>query len=101
MELSDNRSALASLQEEIPQRIVSSQRLSQLRLAMKLQHASTDSLRFKQQARSKVGLIRTLTRAPTPTPTLNPIQGGADARAPLDLPSPSPAPAPSPYPRWG
>ena len=59
-ELAQNRRALQSLQEEIPQRIVSSQRLSQLRLAIKHQQATTDSLRFKQQARSKVALVQEL-----------------------------------------
>ena len=48
------------VQEEIPERIVSSQRLSQMRLAIKHQQAATDCLRFKQQARSKVGLLQEL-----------------------------------------
>ena len=50
-ELIENRKALQGLQEEIPQRIVSKQRLSQMRLVMKHQQAATDALRFKQQAR--------------------------------------------------
>ena len=62
-ELVENRKALQGLQEEIPERIVSSQRLSQMRLVMKHQQAATDSLRFKQQARSKVNLMQELVAA--------------------------------------
>merc|ERR1719197_2107993 len=62
-ELVENRRALQGLQEEIPERIVSSQRLSQMRLVMKHQQAATDSLRFKQQARSKVNLMQELVAA--------------------------------------
>ena len=59
-ELSENRRSLQSLSDEIPERIVSSQRVSQLRLAMKHQQAATDAVRFKQQARSKVALMQEL-----------------------------------------
>ena len=59
-ELTTARASLAQLQEEIPSRVVSSQRLSLLRLSMKQQHAATDALRFKQQARSKVALVQRL-----------------------------------------
>ena len=62
-ELDENRKALQGLQEEIPERIVSSQRLSQLRLAIKHQQAATDALRFKQKARSKVGVMQELLAA--------------------------------------
>ena len=56
-ELQDNKAAVTGLTAEIPERIVSSQRLSQLKLVMKHQQAATDSLRFKQQARSAAGLM--------------------------------------------
>ena len=52
--------ALQGLHEEIPERIVSSQRLSQLKLTMKHQEAVTDCLRFKQQSRSKAGIMSEL-----------------------------------------
>ena len=55
-ELSENKMAVTALQAEITSRIVSSSRLSQLKLVMKHQQAATDSLRFKQQARSAAGL---------------------------------------------
>ena len=56
-ELTENKSAVAGLQAEVPERIVSSKRLSQLKLVMRHQQAATDSLRFKQQARSAAGLM--------------------------------------------
>ena len=59
-ELGENRGALEQLQKEVPQRIVSSQRLSQLKLTIKHQEAVTDTLRFKQQSRSKAGLMSEL-----------------------------------------
>ena len=42
-ELDENRRALQGLQEEVPERVVSVTRLSQLRLAMKHQQAATDA----------------------------------------------------------
>ena len=59
-ELSENKAALDALQKEVPERIVSSQRLSQLKLTMKHQEAVTDCLRFKQQSRSKAGIMSEL-----------------------------------------
>jgi hypothetical protein len=56
-ELADNKAALAGLQSEVPERVVSCQRLSQLRLLLKHQQAASDALRFKQQARSAGGLM--------------------------------------------
>jgi len=59
-DLAENRQSLRQLQEEIPQRLVSSQRLSQLRLVMKHHQAAADAVRFKQQARGKVALVKEL-----------------------------------------
>ena len=51
------QAAIEQLQADIPQRIVSSARLSQLKLTMKHQQAMSDAMRFKTQSRSKAGLI--------------------------------------------
>ena len=56
-ELKENKAAIASLQSEVPERIVSSNRLSQLKLTSKHQQAATDALKFKQQARSMAGVL--------------------------------------------
>lgn len=48
------RSSISELMEEIPRRVVSSQRLSTLRLVMRQQEAATESLRFKQQAPARI-----------------------------------------------
>ena len=57
-ELKDNKAAVEGLQAEIPERVVSSNRLSQLKLVVKHQQAATDAMRFKQQARSVGGLMQ-------------------------------------------
>lgn len=57
-ELKDNKAAIEGLQAEIPERVVSSSRLSQLKLVVKHQQAASDAIRFKQQARSAAGLMQ-------------------------------------------
>ena len=57
-ELKANKAAIDGLQAEIPERVVSSSRLSQLKLVVKHQQAATDAMRFKQQARSAGGLVQ-------------------------------------------
>ncbi len=57
-ELDANRKGIAKLQADIPSRVVSSQRLSLLKLTMTQQQATTEALRFKQQARNKVALAQ-------------------------------------------
>ena len=87
-ELVENRKALQGLQEEIPERIVSSQRLSQMRLVMKHQQAATDALRFKQQARHKVSLMQDLLAAwhhVIPAPVSHRQPNSADRHRPPTL----------------
>ena len=79
------------MQEEIPERIVSSQRLSQMRLVMKHQQAATDALRFKQQARHKVSLMQDLLAAwhhVIPAPVRHRPPQSADRHRPPTLQGP-------------
>ena len=56
-ELKANKEAIDELMEDMPERVVSSQRLSQLKLTTKHQLASTEALRYKVQARSMAGVL--------------------------------------------
>lgn len=59
-EIGENKKAIDALQSEVPERVISSGRLAQLKLTMKHQQASNDYLRLKQQSRSKAGLLTEL-----------------------------------------